>query len=69
MDTDVYKNAKSTRPAWANALIIGLVALIAAFIALGVAGVDVLFFALLGAAGVAGVVAGILALLGVRRSA
>lgn len=69
MDSDVYKNAKSTRPPWANALIIAAVALLVAFVGLLADGFGPLFWLMLAVTGVSLVMAAIFALLKVRRSA
>ena len=62
---DAYRTAKSTRPAWANALIvaalIALAGVIAAIAGMGIAGW------LFAAAGIAALVAGVLALVGATR--
>lgn len=63
---DAYKNAKSTRPAWANALLLAAVALIAGFFAYFInTTLGVVFF---GVAVILAVVAGIAALAVVRKA-
>jgi membrane protein CcdC involved in cytochrome C biogenesis len=66
MDVDVYRTARSTRPAWANALIVAAL--------LVIAGIVMYFVSVLPVAGwffiaavVALLVAGVLALTGVSR--
>ena len=60
-----YRTAKSTRPAWANALIVAAViaaaGVLAAVVGMGSAGW------IFGAAGIAALVAGVLALVGATR--
>ena len=67
IDRNVYANAKSTRPGWANALIVAAVILVAGVVMTLMSGISVggWFFT---AAGVAAVVAGILALTGIKKS-
>lgn len=60
MDQDVYRTAKSARPAWANALLIAGILVIAAAVML-TAGMSGGWF-LLGAAAVTALVSGVLAL-------
>jgi hypothetical protein len=60
-DESVYANAKSTRPAWANALIIAAVILGAALFVMVTSGPGSAFL-LYAAAGIALLVAGVLAL-------
>jgi hypothetical protein len=62
-----YRTAKSTRPAWANALIVAGVIALAAVLA-AVAGMGIAGWLFL-AAGVALLVAGVAALAGVTRRA
>ena len=63
-----YRTAKSTRPAWANALIIAGVLLLAGALTL-VIGMSSATWLMLGGAVVAALIAGVLALMGVTRRA
>lgn len=63
-----YRTAKSTRPAWANALIIAGVLLLAGAVTL-VIGMSSATWLMLGGAAVAALIAGVLALMGVTRRA
>lgn len=60
-DPDVYKNAKSTRPAWANALIIALVLFVVGVVLTVTSGIGTGAWVFLGTL-ISLVVAGILAL-------
>ncbi len=65
-DASIYKAARSTRPAWANALIVAGVLLVATVVAAVSAGAGALTWALLGATVVVALIGGVLALTRVR---
>lgn len=62
-----YKTAKSTRPAWANALIVAVLLVIGGFVTL-VVGISPLTGMMFGGAGITALVAGVLALASVRKT-
>jgi len=66
-DESVYRSAKSTRPGWANALIVAGVIFLAAIAAVLMGGVNYVSSLLFLAAGVTAVLAGTIALAGVKR--
>lgn len=66
-DESVYRSARSTRPAWANALIVAGVILIAWLLAVVFGGFTAVAWILLLAAIAVAIVGGILALTRVRR--
>ena len=62
-----YRTAKSTRPAWANALIVAAAIFATAVLMTFIAGTGAVWF--YGATAIALLVAGVLALTGLRRGA
>lgn len=64
---DVYRTAKSPRPAWANALIVAAVLLVAAVVFTLASGFTVVTVLMYAAVGVALLVAGIQALIGLKN--
>ena len=66
INQDVYRTAKSTRPAWANALIVAGALLLAAIVLTPMLGLNVAAWFYL-ATVVTLIVAGILALIGITR--
>lgn len=66
IDPEVYRNAKSTRPKWANALIVAACIFLAAIVYTFMSGLSVAWWMYV-AAVVALVVAGILALTNIKR--